>query len=114
AGVDQLPFLLPADRAEIKAGEVQAIEFDHARADEAISKSLWIPFDLHDHDVRQQRAQMSRVEVRAQRDGIWAGALGVPIIPEALDAGRVDPRKIEPLYLIDHGVPRYRVGSTTL
>lgn len=43
-----------------------------------------------------------RVQVRAERYEAFRGAPCLPIVVEAKDARRIEPKKIEPIYLMNH------------
>jgi hypothetical protein len=101
ADLDQLMFLLPPDRAQIPAGEFQPVEIDHARADEAVAEPQRLPLDIDDDQVRQQLAQLRRVEIRAQRQDVRRGQLDSPVLMEAMDERGIDLRNLEPVYLVD-------------
>src|SRR5688572_14766346 len=103
ARIDDLLLLIPPDGAQIETCEVELVELDHARADQAIAEPQRRLLDLDDDDVGQQLAQFRRIEGGAQRNGMLRAAPRSPIVVEAMDAGRVELGEVEPVDLMDHG-----------
>ena len=101
--IDELLLLIPPDGAEIGSGEVELVELDHARADQAIAEPQRRLLDLDNDDVGQNLPQFRRIEGGAQRNGILNAAPRLPIVVEAMDAGRIELGKVEPVDLVDHG-----------
>src|SRR5689334_23646802 len=101
AGIDQLLFLFPPDRPEIEAGEILPVELHDARADQAIAEADRTLLDFKYDDVRQEFAQLRRIQIGTQRYAVRLTPR-FPIALEARYARRFELGGIEPIYLVDH------------